>query len=243
MRKYGISLLLLAVAASACVSAANRQPRPSRLGPSAQAADAWKCPATADKEKLAQTAAASRRGCVTINEKKSRRARLFADDSAFANVCPIVVTENFSYTSSCTKVDLPRIIKGDTIDLTYRNGTYWLNVYGDQGSIVSGVKLMPQFVRLGSGAGAVEGYGWLKGSEGGVVYYLYIDGALAHLPANNDKSYILEIYDAANTSCASHAPDASAAADPGCDEVFNEERADPRQGGTGPGGEPPPTPR
>jgi hypothetical protein len=202
----------------------------------------WSCDPTPSPAVYAQTDPSEKRGCVALHEDRTAKARVFASDSVFANVCPIVVRKNFIYDANCTGagVVLPQIVKGDTMNLRFRDGSYWLSIDGASGSILAGVKLDPEYIKLGTDAEKVEGYAWLKGSNGRVVYYVYIDGVNTSSVDKHEKKFIVEMYDAANTACAHHAPSVSAVQDKNCDIVPAE---DPfvGQGGTGPGGEPPPT--
>jgi hypothetical protein len=200
----------------------------------------WSCDPSSNMQSFAQTDATEMRGCVTLHGDRGAKARVFASSTVFANVCPIVVRKDFVYDAGCSGARLPKIVKGDTIDLRYRDGSYWLSIDGANGSILASIKLMPEFIALGADAKKVEGYAWLKGSDGRVVYYVYIDGAEVAVAGNHSKKFIVEMYDAADTNCAHHAPDVSAIEDKECSFVSGATVLY-MQGGTGPGGEPPPT--
>lgn len=241
MKRIAIVLAGLLLCCSSSVFAAGKRAS-ARRPPAQNAAGAnLYCPTTSDAG-YAQFAPDAQKGCVSIHSDHKVRARVFADASAFANVCPIVI-EDFSTDAGCLSgMRLPDIRSGDRIHLDYFNGSYQLTIVGASGALVSRVALTPHHVQLGSGAEEVTGYAWLQGTDGGLVYYAYMDDLRddANAPDMN-RHYVVDVYVAGNETCRAETPDVSAVALATCAPPASPEPPVISQGGTTPGGEPPPT--
>jgi hypothetical protein len=88
----------------------------------------------------------------------------------------------------------------------------------------------------------VKGYAWLQGSDGGLVYYVYMNDERKEAgKADTNRHYVVEIFDASDQNCAADAPDVSAKVRRDCAPTISSGPPSMGQGGTGPGGEPPPT--
>jgi len=193
---------------------------------------------------LAQFAPDAQQGCVTLHRDEKMRARVFTDPAIFANACPIIV-EDFIPDGNCLNhMNLPPIQRGDRIHLDNFAGSYQLTIVSSKGALVSSVPLTPREITLGTAAEQVKGYAWLQGSDGGLVYYVYMNDERkkADQPDTN-RHYFVEVFVASDHNCADDAPDVSAKARRDCAPTTSTGPAALGQGGTGPGGEPPPTQR